>query len=483
MSIKPALKSKPENPYDHKWSAFAVVALATFMQAMDFSLINLSYPTLTKTFNSQLATVVWLNLIFSLVVISFGMFFGKVSDIVGRKKVFITGSAIMTVALIACSVSQNIEQLIIFRILYSIGCAMITTCLSAIITDVFPPEERGKGMGLQNSSLFLGFTIAPFLAGVLLSVFDWRAIFYIRIPIGIAIFIMSLFLFKKDRPVPSDLKFDFIGTITSAAGFLCLIIGINLISRFNVNSPLVIVLIIAGLFLIALFIYLETRAENPIVDLSLFKDISYLTGMLTVFLYWCALQGSVITMPFYLTETLGWSVSSMGILFTASSVIMIITSTISGSFSDRIGSLPLMIAGLAMSVIFFIVVWTFNQQTPVFLIIIVQLIGGIATGMFQPTNNSLIMGSVPPEKRGMASAMNASMLHFGLALGMAWAGMYYSIKIIAYKENFIAQGIDSAFSVKQSVFPAFHDVIIIAGIIQVLSFIFSMLPKLKRNRK
>jgi EmrB/QacA subfamily drug resistance transporter len=483
MSTKPAHKNLPENPYAHKWSAFAVVALATFMQAMDFSLINLSYPTLTKTFNTQLSTVVWLNMIFSLVVISFGMFFGKISDIAGRKKIFIFGSALMTFALIACSVSQNIGQLIFFRIIYSIGSAMITTCLSAIIADIFPPEERGKGMGLQNSSLFLGFTIAPFLAGILLSVLDWRSIFYVRIPIGVAIFIMSLFLLRKDKPAPSELKFDFAGTLASAAGFLCLIIGINLISRFSVSSPVVITLIIAGLLLITLFIYLETKAENPIVDLSLFKNILYLTGMLTVFLYWCALQGTVVTMSFYLTETLGWSVSGMGILFTASSIIMIITSSVCGPLSDRIGSLPLMIAGLFLSVVFFIIVWTFDLQTGIPLIVVVQLIGGIATGMFQPTNNSLIMGAVPPEKRGMASAMNASILHFGLALGMAWAGMFYSVRVISHKDNLIAQGIDSALSVKQAVFPAFHDVVIIAACIQILSLIFSIIPKIKDNRK
>jgi EmrB/QacA subfamily drug resistance transporter len=482
MNLKSRINSWSANPQAYKWSAFTVVAIATLMQAMDFSLINISYPILTGTFKTQLATVVWLNLIFSLIVISFGPFFGKLIDIVGRKKIFVIGSGLMTLGLIACSLSQSIQQLIFFRIIYSIGSALITTCFAAIITDVFPANERGKGMGLWNASLSLGFTVAPFLAGILLSLLDWRSIFYTRIPIAVIIFFSSLILLKKDKKLSSDLKFDYTGTVTSSAGFLCLITGINLIFRYSIGSPIVYSLITAGFILIAIFIYTETKAESPILDLSLFKNISFLTASITIFLFWCSVQGNVVTTSFYLMETLGWPVSSLGIIFTISPVIMIIMSTVSGSLSDRVGSIPLMIISLALAVISLFIMWTYDRNTNLITILIVQIIAGVATGVFQPANNSLMMGSVQPEERGMASAMSASLTHFGLALGMAWAGMFYSIRLLSHKERLISQGIETAISVKQSVQPAFHDVIMVATFIQILTLIFSIVPVIKKKR-
>ncbi len=483
MSFRSKLKSSHDNPSIYKWSAFAVVAMATLMQAMDFSLVNLSYPTLTKTFNSQLATVSWLNLIFSLIVISFGTFFGKLSDIAGRKKIFVIGTGLMTLGLIACSASQSIEQLIIFRILYALGAALITTCFAAIITDVFPEKELGKGLGLWNASLSLGFTIAPFLAGILLSRLDWRSIFYIRIPVGIIIFLAALFLLRKDKPIQSHLKFDYTGILTSSAGFLCLIIGINLISKYSIESPIVYSSIMAGIILIAVFIYKETKTENPIMDLTLFKNISFSTSAITLFLYWVAVSCSVLTMPFYLIETLGWPVSNLGMLYTISPIIMVIMNTVSGSLSDRIGPMPLLIAGLFFSVISFFIMWTFDQQTHFSLIFLLQFIGGITGGIFQPANNTLMMGSAKPEERGMASALSAALLHFGIALGIALAGMFYSLRIIVYKEKLIGQGINAALSATQAIQPAFHDVIIMATFIQILTLIFSIVPVFKDKHK
>ncbi len=162
---------------------------------------------------------------------------------------------------------------------------------------------------------------------------------------------------------------------------------------------------------------------------------------------------------------------------------MIVISPVSGSLSDRIGTIPLMITGIVLSIISFLIMWTLGPQTKIALIILVQIISGMTTGIFLPANNSLVMGAVQPEKRGMASALSASMLHFGLTLGMAWTGMFFSLKTILYKDINIKQGIDSILSASQSVHPAFHDVIIVATSIQLLTLIWLIIYKLKADRK
>lgn len=129
----------------YKWKALATVALSTMMGAMDFTFVNLSLPMLTKIFKTDLATVVWLNLTFSVVLITLGPFLGKINDVIGRKRVFVTGSAFIAFGLVTCSLSQTIGQLILFRVVYAIGNAMTSTCHAAIITDAFPPERTGQG--------------------------------------------------------------------------------------------------------------------------------------------------------------------------------------------------------------------------------------------------------------------------------------------------------------------------------------------------
>ncbi len=157
----------PEISY--KWKVLATVALATMMGAMDFTFVNLSLPVLTKTFRTDLATAVWLNLIFSVVLISLGPFLGKANYRIGRKRIFVAGSACMTVSLFICSAAQTMGQLIAFRIIHAVGNAMLSTSFAALITDAFPNDERGRGLGLQSASLSLGFMVGPVAAGVLLN--------------------------------------------------------------------------------------------------------------------------------------------------------------------------------------------------------------------------------------------------------------------------------------------------------------------------
>lgn len=483
MNTEAQKNGQIDNPSSYKWKAFATVALATVMGAIDFTFVNLSYPILTKTFKTELATVVWLNLIFSLVLISLGPMLGKINDLIGRKKVFVIGLALSALGLITCSISQTIGQLILFRIIHAIGNAATSTCYAAIITDAFPQNELGKGLGLQNASLSLGFIVGPLLGGILLHWLGWRSIFYIRIPVGIILFIMALILLRKDEPVGTKIRFDFIGTLTSLIGFFSLILGVSLISQLGLQSPVVYTLIIAGLLFLGLFFYVERKVEDPIVNLSLFKNRAFLSGILSLLINWIAVQGSVVTMPFYIMESLGLSAYHAGLLFTVAPIIMVVVSPISGSLSDRLGAVSLAAIGVGIGLVSLFIMYTYDPQTPIILIIFVSILGGVASGTFLPANSSLIMGSVKPENRGSASALIASTIGLGLSLGMAWASTVYSMRKISHQAELTRQGVEAALAANQSIHLAFHDAIIISIFLAFMVLICSLLPKLLPSRE
>ena len=171
--------------FSYKWKVLLTVAVVMLMATMDASITNIAFPTLTRVFHTELTTVMWVSLGYILVSTTFLLILGKISDIVGRKRIFVLGIAIFALGLIACSLAGGIDELILYRCLQGLGAAMVISCGTALVTEVFPATEMGRGMGLLGISVSLGFIIGPLLGGFLLDWLQWRAIFYLRAPIAI----------------------------------------------------------------------------------------------------------------------------------------------------------------------------------------------------------------------------------------------------------------------------------------------------------
>ncbi len=466
----------------YKWKVFATISLSTFIGVIDWSFVNISLPLMTKTFGTGLSTVMWINLIYYIVLVSLGPVLGKIGEVFGLRKVFIAGSAINIIGLISCSFSQTIVQLILFRIFQAIGNAMIETCSTAIITNVFSKEERGKGFGLRNSAAQLGFIIGPIIGGFLLNWFDWRSIFYVRVPVWILVFFMGIMLVKKDKLKSEKIRFDYMGTITSLIGMFSLILGIALITRLGLKSPVIIILIFAGLLFLSIFVYLERKAEDPIIDLSLFRNKYFSTGILSNLLYWISVLGYGLILPFFYIQGLNLSPSHVGLLVCIGSITSFFGSPISGSLSDRFSAVKISIIGVFIQIAMLFLLFNYNTQTSIIFIIFTGIIGGIAGAAFQTANTSIIMGAIRPEQRGAASAMMASVLGMSLSLGMAWAGTVFSIQKTFHHGELIRRGVEQGLATNQSVSLAFHNTISISICIGILLAISTLLPVIKSKR-
>jgi MFS family permease len=210
----------------YKWKALLTVALGTIMATMDASITNIAFPVLTKVFQADLTTVVWVTVAYILVSTSTMLIIGKIGDLMGRKKIYSLGMGIFTLGLLACSVAQTVGQLIFFRALQGVGAAMTVSTSTAIVTEAFPRNEVGRGIGFLGMSVSVGFIIGPILGGFLLDWLDWRSIFYVRAPVSLVGFILALFLLKMDQVRGGGLKLDLMGTLTSSAGIFSFVFGI-----------------------------------------------------------------------------------------------------------------------------------------------------------------------------------------------------------------------------------------------------------------
>lgn len=464
------------DPQGYKWKALATVALGTLMGTMDASITNISFPVLTRVFQAELTTVMWVALVYILVCTSLMLILGKIGDLIGRKKLYAGGMAIFTLGLIACSMAQGIGQLILFRILQAVGAAMSIACGPAIVTEAFPPEERGKGLGLLGVSVSLGFILGPTLGGFLLEWLNWRSIFYVRVPVGLITLFMILVLLKKDRARPGRIRLDFRGAFSSSAGIFCLVLGMSQINKFGFGSLVVSLLIGFGLLSLLVFMFVERRVEEPIIDLSLFKNRVFSSAAWSLFLTFVAAPAYILIMPFYLMHGLGLTASAAGLLMAVNAMTTIVVGPISGSLSDRFGPVWFSTIGAAATAAAFYFMRGFDLETHVTAIIPVLALLGAGIGTFQPPNNSIIMGAVSKEHLGTASALMATQRQVGLSLGMALAGSLFTARRALFQAELLGQGLENDYVARLSIPLAFQDILLISvfvGLFVVLLCLFS----------
>ena len=448
------------DPQGYKWKALATVALGTLMGTMDASIANISFPVLTRVFQADLTAVMWVALVYILVCTSLMLVLGKISDLIGRKKIYAGGMAIFTLGLIACSMAQGIGQLILFRILQAVGAAMSVACGPAIVTEAFPPEERGRGLGLLGVAVSLGFILGPTLGGFLLEWLSWRSIFYIRAPVALITLFMILFLLKKDHARPGRIRLDFKGAITSSVGMFCLVLGMSQISKFGFASLQVSFLIVLGLLSLLFFMLIERRVEEPLVDLSLFKNRVFSSATWSLFLTFVAVPGYILIMPFYLMHGVGLTASAAGFLMAVNAMTTIVVGPISGSLSDRFGPVRFSTIGAAATAAAFYLMRGFDLETQITTIVPILILLGVGVGCFQPSNNSIIMGAVTREHLGTASALIATQRQIGLSLGMALAGSLFTARKTVYHAELLGQGLKSDYVTRLSIPLAFQDVLL-----------------------
>jgi len=406
-------------PLAKRYSVLAAIMLGSIMGPIDASIVNVVLPTITQSFHVSISTAQWIPMVYLLTISSLLLFYGRLGDILGYRKVYLSGLAGFIIASGLCGLSPSIHWLIAFRAIQGLAAGMMMAIPYAIITASFPPEERGKALGINAISISAGLALGPSLGGFITSLLDWRFVFLINIPIGIAGLLWGRRVFPDLKGQPG--KMDIAGMVTAFVALSFFLLFINRFQNLGLSYTTGVMLLVAVMAGIG-FLMIESKAVQPMLDLSLFRNMTFSFANVSALLNFMSQYVMVFLTPFYLQRVLHHTPEKVGLIMTSFPLAVMAIAPFSGSLSDRIGTrAPACVgAGICALSLFFM------SRLPVSAssadVIWRLAFFGIGTGIFQSPNNSAVMGSAPRLHLGSASGILATMRNVGMVLGIATAG-------------------------------------------------------------
>lgn len=411
---------------NRKWWVLAAVGTGTFMSALDGSIVNVILPIVRSSLKADVATVEWVVTVYLLVVSGVLLSFGRLGDLRGQRRVYLTGFVVFVAASALCGFAQTPQWLVATRGIQAIGAAMLFANSPAILTKTFPPEQRGQALGLQATMTYLGLTVGPSLGGLLAQHVSWRAVFYVNIPVGALACALSYRFVPRDEPSKKAAPFDFVGAAIFFAGLFGLLLALNQGHHWGWGSPATLILGGASLAALVGFVLFERRARSPMLDLSLFRNATFSAATASAILNYVALFSVVFLLPFYLIQARQLSPSQTGLLLTAQPLVMSIAAPFSGTLSDRIGTRPLAIAGMSILALGLFFLSRLEVDTPLWHVPAALAVCGLGTGTFIAPNNSSLMGSAPRERQGIAAGILATSRNVGMVMGVGISGAIFT---------------------------------------------------------
>ncbi len=466
---------------DYKYVVLTNTTLGAFMAILDGNIVLIALPTIiaklpgTSTFDG-----IWIIMGYILVTATLMLTFGRLSDIFGRVRLYTLGFAVFTVGSALCSLSPNGTALVVFRLVQGTGGALIFSNSTAILTDVFPPEERGRALGINQVAGTAGSVGGLVAGGVLAGSLGWQSIFWINIPVGLFATAWAFAKLKETSARAPGEKLDPAGNALFAVGLAVFLFGLTLGAISGWSSGLVGAML-AGLLLMAVFVYVESRARFPMIDLSLFRIRQFSAGILSNLLSSVARGGLSLVLVFYFQGVLGLDALTAGLLLVPYSLAFVTIGPLSGYLSDRFGSRGFATAGiLLVSVsLFWFAVFPFG--VPYGELVLPMIVAGMGGGMFIAPNIASVMNATPPARRGVASATSSMLLNTGwlLSLGFAFAIMAVTVPLPTLQGIFAG----AAVTISSSGVQLFVDAMRRVFLVMAVASLFAAVPASMSGRR
>lgn len=425
--------------YSRKWYVMAAVGMSILLATIDGSIVNVALPTLVRDLQTEFAMVEWVILAYLLALVTLLPSIGRLGDMIGKKAIYTAGFVVFTVGSVLCGLSPDVYWLIGFRVLQAVGGAMVLALGAAILTEAFPPSERGKALGLFGTFVSVGVVLGPTLGGILIEALSWHWIFFVNLPVGAIGVWLSLRYVPAFKPVGKQ-QFDYAGAITLFISLLALLLALTLGQQVGFTQSLIMLLfVVSGVFLI-LFVFVELRTSQPMIDLRLFQNLLFSINLVTGFMTFVAIAGVFTLMPFYLENVLGYNTRQVGYLLAIVPITLGVAAPIAGSLSDRLGTRPMTVVGLLALLLGYYTASTLTAQTNALGYVLRLLPIGIGMGLFQSPNNSAIMGTAPRERLGVVSGLLSTTRTLGQTTGVAVMGALWASRVAFHAGGGLVEG-------------------------------------------
>ncbi len=401
------------------WLILISIMFGFFMSLLDATIVNIALTNIQNSLKTDLTTVSWVlnayNLVFAVLLVTMGRF----ADQFGRKRLFMTGMVLFSIGSLLCAIAPSIEWLIGFRALQAIGAGALNPVSLAIITVVFPPNKRGAALGIWGAMAGLAAAVGPVLGGFLVESFDWRWIFLVNLPFCV----IGLYMVYRNVPESKDQhasrNIDFGGILTLTAALLCLMLAIIEGNDWGWGSPGILALFAGTVIGLGLFFFVESRQQQPILDINLFKIRSFTSANLAMFLFSVGIQGAFLILVLYFINAQGYD--ELGAAYAliplplASFVFSAATSRLNGKISPRV----LGIVGMVLITLGFVSLCTLSASSGYIDTAWRSIIIGAGMGLTFTSFPAMVLAEVPRNKVGVGSGAFNTFRQIGFALGVA----------------------------------------------------------------
>ena len=411
------------------------ISLAMFMAGLDGTIVNIALPTISEAFQVSSSTVSWVATAYLLVMAGCVLVFGKISDMIGFKKVFLSGFAIFTLGSFACGLLPEIlgglYSLVGSRILQAVGGAMISAIAPAMITAYIPMEQKGKAMGIVMTMAALGTALGPTIGGVLTQYLSWHWIFFINVPVGIFAVLLGVKVIPEAVGRERLEGFDRAGAGLVFVGLASLLFVVSEGAPLGWTSPVIVAPAIVAIVSLSWFVWHELRVADPLLDLGLFRNRNFLVTNLLLSLVFFSFAGINYLLPFYLKYVRSYDTSSAGLIMTSLSFAMMGAGILSGMLYNRAGPRLLCIAAGAFLTAGYFLMTRLHTDTPAGYVVLSLVLIGFGLGLMITPASNLIMNSVARTKQGMISSLTSLERFAPLTLGIAAFNLIFIQGVLA----------------------------------------------------
>ena len=399
------------------WLAVTAVCLGALMSQLDASIVTLAFPTLEQSFHVPLGAVTWIGLAYLLTLVSTLVVFGRISDMAGRKLIYVYGFLVFLVGSLLCGTAPTLSVLIASRVLQAIGGAMIQANSVAIVVLSLPASKRAKGLGIQAAAQALGLALGPTIGGVLVGLLSWRWLFLVNIPVGLIALPASMAFIPRSRKLSATRPLDWAGAILLLVAVAGVLASLSMGGTRGWLSPLVLGGFVAGAGGLMALVWRERRTADPLLSPKLLKDPVVARGLGAASLGYFVLFAFLLTVPFEVERAMDGSPVSAGLDLLALPLALGLAAPLAGWIAVRLGTAASGLAAGLVAATGAVVAALSGGATP--MLVFGLAIVGVGLGVFNTVNNAAVMGAVPPEQAAVGSGLLNTVRGLGTACGLA----------------------------------------------------------------
>lgn len=409
----------------------ALISAGALVSSLAVSSINVSLALIARDLHTSAGLVSASVIVYLLVLSGLFLFFGKLGDVWGYRRVFLAGMAVFTLGSLLCGLADSAYTLILFRIIQATGAAMIASIGPAFVTRHMPMAWHGRGLAYVSGAAVLGVIMGPSFGVAVTDILAWHWIFFFNVPVGVAVFAAGWFTLPRFEDSLKGRKFDIIGAILFSFASVSLVLAISSVHVFKITSLITASLALFTFAFWTLAIVYESEIEDPAFEISLFRNRHFTSANISYLLLKMVFNGPVFLFPFYLHLVLGWSYELTSIVIIVPGATMLLTTPGVGTLTDRFSARTLCVTGALGAAAVYLFFAGFTAGITIVPAIIALIILGLARGVFLVPNTKLILDHSPKHMRGAASGIMKALGNTGIILGIVIFQIAFSETLLA----------------------------------------------------